>query len=180
MYDIFFGKGDENMSQSNIPNITPNITITRDDAINLLLSSIALEELGLSHIVNAEGEKIQFALGTLPGVTGPGATLAEVMAVNQTVQSTLDTVMKKELLLDSKLKNVIGLVENTGGATGATGPTGATGTGPGVESTGPTGPTVLLGLKGFRANKVIRDHKDRKDFRVSLANKAIEDRLVER
>ncbi|MED0970837.1 hypothetical protein [Bacillus paramycoides] len=40
------------MSQANIPNITPTITLTREDAINLLLSSIALEELGLAHIIN--------------------------------------------------------------------------------------------------------------------------------
>ncbi|TCP69435.1 hypothetical protein [Baia soyae] len=44
------------MSQANIPNISPNINVTREDAINLLLSSIALEELGLSHILNAEGK----------------------------------------------------------------------------------------------------------------------------
>ncbi|SDZ39536.1 hypothetical protein SAMN05444416_1481, partial [Thermoactinomyces sp. DSM 45892] len=31
------------MSQANIPNISPNINITREDAVNLLLSSIALE-----------------------------------------------------------------------------------------------------------------------------------------
>ncbi|WP_180250252.1 hypothetical protein [Bacillus toyonensis] len=44
------------MSQSNLPNVTPNITLTRDDALNFLLSSIAFEELGLAHIINAEGE----------------------------------------------------------------------------------------------------------------------------
>ncbi|GKU77952.1 hypothetical protein [Paenibacillus sp. L3-i20] len=59
------------MSQSNIPNITPQITLTKDDAINLLLYSIALEELGISHVLNAQGENLQFVLGTLPGVTSP-------------------------------------------------------------------------------------------------------------
>lgn len=34
------------MSQPNIPDITPSISVTRDDAINLLLLSIAMEELG--------------------------------------------------------------------------------------------------------------------------------------
>ncbi|GGH40524.1 hypothetical protein [Paenibacillus segetis] len=59
------------MSQANIPNITPSINVTREDAINLLLSSVALEEIGLSHIINAEGENLQYVLGTLPGVTMP-------------------------------------------------------------------------------------------------------------
>lgn len=45
------------MSQANIPNITPTITITTIDAVNLLLASIALEEIGLAHIINAEAEK---------------------------------------------------------------------------------------------------------------------------
>jgi len=37
--------------------------IKREDAISQIISSIAMEELGLSHILNAEGEKIQFVLG---------------------------------------------------------------------------------------------------------------------
>lgn len=45
------------MSQPNLPNITPNITLSRSSVINLLLASIAMEELGLAHIINAEGEK---------------------------------------------------------------------------------------------------------------------------
>ena len=94
------------MSQPNIPNITPIITIDKDDVINLLLASIALEEIGLAHIINAEAEKIQYALGTLPGLT-PAATLNQILAVNNSVQDMLDLVIKKELLLESKLKEVI-------------------------------------------------------------------------
>ncbi|WP_419959854.1 hypothetical protein [Psychrobacillus sp. BM2] len=100
------------MSQPNIPNITPTITIDRDDVINLLLASIALEELGLAHIINAEAEKIQYVLGTIPGLT-PRATLDQILAVNDSVEDMLDLVIKKELLLTSKLKEVINSIPPT-------------------------------------------------------------------
>lgn len=98
------------MSQANIPNITPNISIDRDDTLNLLLASIALEELGLSHILNAEGEKLQYVLGTLPGRTGTGPSIQDLLNVNKSIQSMLDSVMKAEMLLDSKLKTVTDLI----------------------------------------------------------------------
>src|SRR6185312_7438155 len=108
------------MSEPNIPNISPTISITRDDAINLLLASIAMEELGLAHIVNAEGEKLQYALGTIPGLTTP-ASLEDILHVNDSVQDTLELAIKKELLLDSKLKQVSQITSSS-----ATGTTGAT------------------------------------------------------
>ena len=52
------------MSMPSFPNIDP--PIQREDAVNQILSSIAMEELGLSHILNAEGEKLQYILGTIP------------------------------------------------------------------------------------------------------------------
>lgn len=100
------------MSQPNIPNITPTISIDRDDVINLLLASIALEELGLAHIINAEAEKIQYVLGTIPGLS-PAATLDQILAVNDSVEDMLDLVIKKELLLTSKLKEVINSIPPT-------------------------------------------------------------------
>lgn len=96
------------MSQPNIPNITPNITLTRDDVVNLILASIAFEELGLAHIINAEGEKIQYALGTLPGIPGPtGVTLQDVLDINASTQSMLETVFKKEMILEAKLRDTL-------------------------------------------------------------------------
>lgn len=99
------------MSQANIPNITPEISIDRKDVINLLLASVALEELGLAHIINAEGEKIQYALGTL--MTSPKIIpeLDDLIHINKSVQSTLEMVLKKELLLQTKLKNIIEIIE---------------------------------------------------------------------
>ncbi|MFC3790112.1 collagen-like protein [Paenibacillus sp. GCM10012307] len=140
------------MSQANIPNITPTITITRDDAVNLLLSSIALEELGMSHIINAEGEKIQYVLGTLPGVSSPPATISDLLAINASVRDTLRELTKKEWLLQSKLESVLETPISNGpiGATGVTGATGPSGpTGPtGAGATGATGDAGATGATG--------------------------------
>lgn len=99
------------MSQANIPNITPEISIDRDDVINLLLISIAFEELGLAHIINAEGEKIQYVLGTLRSSPKALPDLKDLLKINNSVQSTLETVLKKELLLQTKLKNILEIIE---------------------------------------------------------------------
>ncbi|GKU78115.1 hypothetical protein [Paenibacillus sp. L3-i20] len=98
------------MSQPNIPNITPIISLTIGDSINLLLASIAFEELALAHIVNAEAEKIQFVLGTLsPGVEPP-PTLEQLLEINRSVNQTLQSVITKELLLSKKLSDIIAFV----------------------------------------------------------------------
>ncbi len=68
------------MSMPSFPVVDP--PIDREDAVNQILSSIAMEELGLSHILNAEGEKLQYILGTLPGLSGPPATVSDVLAAN--------------------------------------------------------------------------------------------------
>lgn len=95
------------MSFPTIPNITPTISINREEAINLLLASIALEELGLAHIINAEAEKIQFVIGTLNGVHVT-PTVADLVAIDNTVNNTLKTVIKKEMLLQFKLEEILG------------------------------------------------------------------------
>ncbi|MED3228374.1 MULTISPECIES: BclA C-terminal domain-containing protein [Bacillus] len=135
------------MSQPNLPNITPVVTLSRDDTINLLLSSIAMEELGMAHILNAEGEKIQYALGAIPGLTGPPSSLADILNLNESVRDTLDSLMKQELLLGSKLDSISN-IPTLAGPTGATGPTGSTGAIGPAGATGPTGPAGATGPTG--------------------------------
>jgi len=132
------------VSQPNLPNITPVVTLSRDDTINLLLSSIAMEELGMAHILNAEGEKIQYALGAIPGLTGPPSSLADILNLNESVRDTLDSLMKQELLLGSKLDSISN-IPTLAGPTGATGPTGPTGA---IGPAGATGPTGSIGPTG--------------------------------
>lgn len=95
------------MTFPNIPSVTPTIVINRKQVINLLLASIAFEELGLAHIINAEAEKLQAVLGTLPGVSLTATSISQLLSVNQSVERTLRNVIKKEMLLQFKLENVL-------------------------------------------------------------------------
>jgi hypothetical protein len=88
-----------------IPDITPEIKISREEAINLLLASIALEEIGLAHIINAEGEKIQEVIEK-----GRCTTIDELLKINESVKKTLEVIIKKEMLLQFKLENVLEII----------------------------------------------------------------------
>lgn len=95
------------MSFPTIPQITPSISINRNQVCNLLLASVAFEELGLAHIINAEAEKIQAVIGTLPGVTIPGTSLTGLLSINHEVRRTLQAVLKTQMLLQFKLEDVL-------------------------------------------------------------------------
>lgn len=133
------------MSLPTFPPIEP--PLSREGSINEIISSIAAEELSLSHILNAEGEKLQYVLGTLPGLE-TAAALDEVMQVNQSVQETLSSVMEQQMMLTGKLASAMSapILPDPTGATGATGATGPA-EGP-VGVTGPTGPTGADGPTG--------------------------------
>lgn len=135
-------RGYHTMSQPSFPSNPP---IGREDAVNQILSSIAMEELGLSHILNTEGEKLQYVLGTLPGVSGPAATVSDVLAANESVRNLLDAATQAQLFLKAKMQSALESSEMQG-ATGPTGPTGAAG--PAGGPTGPTGATGATGLTG--------------------------------
>ena len=73
----------------------------------MIIASIAMEELALSHIVNAEGEKLQYVLGTLPGGHEICASTQEILEVNKSVKDLLDTVMQSQMLLKGKLEKAL-------------------------------------------------------------------------
>ena len=99
------------MSVPNIPDLNPEISICKKDAVNILLTSIGMEELSLAHILNAEAEKIQFALGTLEGCENP-LNFCEIKEVNEMANKMLKDVIKKEILLNMKLEDVIDIIKS--------------------------------------------------------------------
>lgn len=105
------------MSMPSVPDINPVIGIDIDDSINMLISSIALEEIGLSHIINAEAEKIQYILGTLDtkhDLRQTGAyCIDDIIRVNRSVDRTLRDVLKNQMLLHMKFEDTIELYCNS-------------------------------------------------------------------
>lgn len=79
-----------------MPVIVPS-HIERCSAITDMIQSVALEQTALSHILNAEGEKIQkmIALDT--------ATPEQLLATNKSVRSMVDSISRLEILLQAKL-----------------------------------------------------------------------------
>ncbi|HHV12405.1 MAG TPA: collagen-like protein [Clostridiales bacterium] len=137
------------MSQPSFPTISP--ALTRGDAINQIISSIALEELGISHVLNAEGEKLQFLLGTLPGLTGGNPTYEDLINANDSVLDMVNATLDNQMILNAKMDLAFNapVIQGVTGATGATGPTGpATGATGATGPTGPTGPTGATGATG--------------------------------
>lgn len=61
-----------------------------------IMASIAIQEAGLAHILNAEGEKIQKSVQIARNV-------CELLEVNRSVINTIDSVTRLELTLLSKL-----------------------------------------------------------------------------
>lgn len=95
------------MSLPNIPDITPNIDLDRDEAITLLLASIAMEEMGLAHILNAEGEKLQYILSLK---SNKDTCLHEILAVNESIERVIKSVTRLQLILQDKLESVVRLI----------------------------------------------------------------------
>ena len=134
------------MSLPTFPTISP--PMTPDESLSMILASIAMEELGLSHIISAEGEKIQYILGKLEGGPEAPPSFEEILAVNKSVKCVLDSIAQNQIILKGKMECAVDALEGTLGPTGATGPPGAPGPPGPAGSTGTQGPTGATGATG--------------------------------
>jgi len=89
------------MSMPKFPN--PDCILTREQAINAILTSIALEETALSHIINAEGEKIQYALQN-SCCKNCCDNMEIILEVNESVSCIIEQITDMQLILKSKLR----------------------------------------------------------------------------
>lgn len=88
----------------NIPDIRPDINLSKKDIANLLLSSIAMEELGLAEIIKAQGRK-------LDKITRETCDINILLEANSNVNQLLKTIVKKEMLLLMKLESIVDFTE---------------------------------------------------------------------
>ena len=82
------------MSMPEFPNLD---CLTFEQSINSILTSIAMEEAALSHILNAEGEKIQYVLAKC-------ANVDEVIRTNDSVKALVDSISDLQQTLKSKMR----------------------------------------------------------------------------
>ena len=81
---------------------------TQEEALTDLLESIALEEMALAHIMNAEGEKIQAIAGMMEDGTITGE---EAIEQQETIMRVLRMPIKQQMLLQFKLEDVLDFKE---------------------------------------------------------------------
>lgn len=77
--------------------------ISRDQAINDFIESIALEETALSHILNAEGEKLQKIIATTDCVD-------DLLRVNCSVENMVKSVTELVIVLKAKMDSLQSLL----------------------------------------------------------------------
>lgn len=83
-----------------------NTNISKCSAASALLQSIALEETAISHILNAEGEKLQKA------VAMHDCGQKDLLEINKSVGEMVDKITSLEIVLKAKLDLIQPILDN--------------------------------------------------------------------
>lgn len=98
------------MSQPSIPNITPVIAVTRQESITMLLSSIAMNEMSMSHIINAEAEAVHTYVSYTSRVSPMNS--ADLIKLHHATARLLEEVSKWQWLNLNKLDRILRLLDD--------------------------------------------------------------------
>ena len=77
--------------------------MTREQALTMVVASIAMEESALSRIINAEGDKLRYILDRCQEASGCAETSKEILEVNESVTRLMDAVAQNQTILRNKL-----------------------------------------------------------------------------
>ena len=81
--------------------------ISRRQAVTDVIESIALEEKGIASILKMEAKKIQKVIDY------PEPVVSDIILVNESVCRCLKNLIKLQILLEFKLEEVQGLVDDS-------------------------------------------------------------------
>jgi hypothetical protein len=81
--------------------------ISRRQAVTDVIESIALEEKGIASILKMEAKKIQKVIDY------PEPVVSDIILVNESVCRCLKNIIKLQILLEFKLEEVQGLVDDS-------------------------------------------------------------------
>ena len=79
---------------------------TGEQAITDLIESIAMQERALSHILNAESEKMQTVINM------EGVTAQQLLQLNRSVERMVNTATRLETILQTKLE-LVDMIDTT-------------------------------------------------------------------
>lgn len=88
------------MSMPTIPDINPNIDISREEAINILLASIGLEEMAIAELMKAESLKLKEVLKCT-------CDPCKILEINKSIESIIKSLLSYETILQTKLRDVM-------------------------------------------------------------------------
>ena len=75
-------------------------------AASSILQSIALQEAGLAHIINAEGEKLQKIISKCDSSSD------DLLDANTSVESMIEKITTLEVILKNKIDSVVPILDN--------------------------------------------------------------------
>lgn len=80
--------------------------LTRERAINMILVSIAMEELALSHVIEAESDKMKYAFDYLQK-QNCCAAIDQILQINESATKLIEAVMETQLILKKKMESAL-------------------------------------------------------------------------